>query len=62
MRGGLRCAAGRCLPTAETSVAAVAGGAEAEGVASATLDADLVGQVRASALMWEPRYRPVRPA
>ena len=44
VRGGLRCAAGRCLPTAETSVA---GGAEAEGVASATLDADLVGQVRA---------------
>jgi malate dehydrogenase (oxaloacetate-decarboxylating) len=47
----------------ETSVAvaaAVAGAAEAEGVASATLDADLVGQVRA--LMWEPRYRPVRPA
>ena len=47
----------------ETSVAvaaAVARAAEAEGVASATLDADLVGQVRA--LMWEPRYRPVRPA
>ena len=46
----------------ETSVAvaaAVAGAAEAEGVASATLDADLAGQVRA--LMWEPRYRPVRP-
>ena len=47
----------------ETSVAvaaAVARAAEAEGVASATLDADLAGQVRA--LMWEPRYRPVRPA
>jgi malate dehydrogenase (oxaloacetate-decarboxylating) len=47
----------------ETSVAvaaAVAGAAEAEGVASAPLDADLAGQVRA--LMWEPRYRPVRPA
>jgi malate dehydrogenase (oxaloacetate-decarboxylating) len=47
----------------ETSVAvaaAVAGAAEADGVASATLDADLAGQVRA--LMWEPRYRPVRPA
>ena len=47
----------------ETSVAvaaAVARAAEAEGVASATLPADLAGQVRA--LMWEPRYRPVRPA
>jgi malate dehydrogenase (oxaloacetate-decarboxylating) len=47
----------------ETSVAvaaAVARAADAEGVASATLDADLAGQVRA--LMWEPRYRPVRPA
>jgi malate dehydrogenase (oxaloacetate-decarboxylating) len=47
----------------DTSVAvaaAVARAAEAEGVASATLDADLVGQVRA--LRWEPRYRPVRPA
>jgi malate dehydrogenase (oxaloacetate-decarboxylating) len=46
----------------ETSVAvaaAVARAAETEG-ASATLDADLAGQVRA--LMWEPRYRPVRPA
>jgi malate dehydrogenase (oxaloacetate-decarboxylating) len=46
----------------ETSVAvaaAVARAAEAEGVASATLDADLTGQVRA--LMWEPRYCPVRP-
>ena len=45
----------------ETSVAvaaAVARAAEAEGVASAALDADLAGQVRA--LMWEPRYRPVR--
>jgi malate dehydrogenase (oxaloacetate-decarboxylating) len=47
----------------ETSVAvaaAVARAAEAEGVASATLDADLADQVRA--LMWEPHYRPVRPA
>jgi malate dehydrogenase (oxaloacetate-decarboxylating) len=47
----------------ETSVAvavAVARAAEAEGVASAPLDADLTGQMRA--LMWEPRYRPVRPA
>jgi malate dehydrogenase (oxaloacetate-decarboxylating) len=47
----------------ETSVAvaaAVARAAEAEGVASATLDADLAGQVRT--LMWEPRYRPVKPA
>jgi malate dehydrogenase (oxaloacetate-decarboxylating) len=47
----------------ETSVAvavAVARTAEAEGVASATLDADLAGQVRA--LIWEPRYLPVRPA
>jgi len=46
----------------ETSVvvaAAVARAAEAEGVASATLDTDPAGQVRA--LMWQPRYRPVRP-
>ncbi len=46
----------------KTSVAvatAVARAAQAEGVASATLDADLTGQVRA--LMWEPCYRPVRP-
>jgi malate dehydrogenase (oxaloacetate-decarboxylating) len=46
----------------ETSVAvaaAVARAAQTEGVASAALDADLTGQVRA--LMWEPRYRPVRP-
>jgi malate dehydrogenase (oxaloacetate-decarboxylating) len=46
----------------ETSVAvaaAVARAAEAEGVASATLDTDPTGQVRA--LMWQPRYRPVRP-
>jgi malate dehydrogenase (oxaloacetate-decarboxylating) len=46
--------------TSVTVAAAVARAAEAEGVASATLDADLVGQVRA--LMWEPRYCPVRPA
>jgi malate dehydrogenase (oxaloacetate-decarboxylating) len=47
----------------ETSVAvatAVASAAEAEGVASVALDADLAGQVRT--LMWEPRYRPVKPA
>jgi len=47
----------------ETSVAvavAVARAAEAEGVASAALAADLAGQLRT--LMWEPRYRPVRPA
>ena len=47
----------------ETSIAvaaAVARTAEAEGVASATLSADLPGQLRA--LMWEPRYRPVKPA
>jgi len=29
-------------------------------VASAALDADLAGQLRT--LMWEPRYRPVKPA
>jgi malate dehydrogenase (oxaloacetate-decarboxylating) len=46
--------------TSVTVATAVARAAEAEGVTSATLDADLVGQVRA--LMWEPRYRPVRPA
>jgi len=28
-------------------------------VTSATLDSSLTGQIRA--LMWEPRYRPVRP-
>jgi malate dehydrogenase (oxaloacetate-decarboxylating) len=47
----------------ETSVAvaaAVARAAEAEGVASATLDANLAGQLRT--LMWEPRYCPVKPA
>jgi malate dehydrogenase (oxaloacetate-decarboxylating) len=47
----------------ETSVAvaaAVARAAAADGVASATLDPDLDGQVRT--LMWEPRYQPVRPA
>jgi len=47
----------------ETSVAvavAVARAAEAEGVASAALQADLAGQLRT--LMWEPRYRPVKPA
>jgi malate dehydrogenase (oxaloacetate-decarboxylating) len=47
----------------DTSVAvatAVARAAEADGVASAILDADLTGRVRA--LMWEPRYCPVRPA
>jgi malate dehydrogenase (oxaloacetate-decarboxylating) len=47
----------------ETSVAvaaAVARAAEAEGIATATLDDDLTGQVRA--LMWQPSYHPVRPA
>ncbi len=46
----------------ETSVAVaavVARAAEAEGVASAALDTDLTTQIRA--LMWQPRYRPVRP-
>jgi malate dehydrogenase (oxaloacetate-decarboxylating) len=45
----------------ETSVmvaVAVAQAAAAEGVATAALDTDLPGQMRA--LMWEPRYRPVR--
>ena len=45
----------------ETSVAvaaAVAREAESEGVASAALSSDLSSQIRA--LMWEPRYRPVR--
>lgn len=47
----------------ETSVAvaaAVASAAAADGVARAALDADLEEQVRRS--MWEPVYRPVRPA
>jgi malate dehydrogenase (oxaloacetate-decarboxylating) len=47
----------------ETSVAvaaAVAQAAAADGVATAALAADLPAQMRA--LMWEPRYRPVRPA
>jgi malate dehydrogenase (oxaloacetate-decarboxylating) len=47
----------------ETSIAvatAVARAAEAEGIASAMLSSDLVGQMKA--LMWEPRYRPVKPA
>lgn len=47
----------------ETSVAvaaAVASAAAADGVARTALDADLEGQVRRS--MWEPVYRPVRPA
>ncbi|MGE5133306.1 MAG: NAD-dependent malic enzyme [Gemmatimonadota bacterium] len=47
----------------ETSVAvavAVARAAEADGVAAAPLAADAARQVRA--LMWEPRYHPVRPA
>ena len=46
--------------TSAAVAAAVARAAVADGVASATLDADLTGQMRA--LMWEPRYRPVRPA
>ena len=47
----------------ETSVAvavAVAQAAAAEGVARAPLEPDLEGQVRRS--MWQPVYRPVRPA
>ena len=47
----------------ETSVAvaaAVASAAAADGVARVALDADLEAQVRRS--MWEPAYRPVRPA
>ena len=48
------------LETSVAVAAAVARAAEAEGVASATLDADLAGQVRA--LIWEPRYLPVKPA
>jgi malate dehydrogenase (oxaloacetate-decarboxylating) len=46
--------------TSVTVAVAVARAAEAEGMATATLDADLTGQVRG--LMWEPRYHPVRPA
>jgi malate dehydrogenase (oxaloacetate-decarboxylating) len=45
--------------TSVTVAAAVARAAEAEGVASATLEADLTGRVRR--LMWEPYYHPVRP-
>jgi malate dehydrogenase (oxaloacetate-decarboxylating) len=45
--------------TSVTVAVAVARAAEAEGVASATLEADLTGRVRR--LMWEPRYHPVRP-
>jgi len=45
--------------TSVTVATAVARAAEAEGMASGTLDGDLTGQVRA--LMWEPRYHPVRP-
>jgi malate dehydrogenase (oxaloacetate-decarboxylating) len=47
----------------ETSVAvatAVASAARADGVARAPLDDDLEAQVRRS--LWEPVYRPVRPA
>jgi malate dehydrogenase (oxaloacetate-decarboxylating) len=47
----------------ETSVAvaaAVAAAAATDGVARATLEPDLRAQVRRS--MWEPTYRPVRPA
>ena len=47
----------------ETSVAvaaAVAREAATEGVASAALSPDLSGQMRA--LMWEPRYQPVKAA
>jgi malate dehydrogenase (oxaloacetate-decarboxylating) len=47
----------------QTSVAvaaAVAQAAAADGVARATLDEDVPAQIRA--VMWEPVYRPVRPA
>jgi len=47
----------------ETSIAvaaAVAKAAEAEGVASATLSTDLADTLKSR--MWEPHYRPVRPA
>jgi malate dehydrogenase (oxaloacetate-decarboxylating) len=47
----------------ETSVAvaaAVARAAASDGVAGASLDGDLHSRIRA--LMWEPVYRPVRPA
>jgi malate dehydrogenase (oxaloacetate-decarboxylating) len=46
--------------TSAAVAAAVAQAAVSDGVASARLEADPLGQVRA--LMWEPRYRPVRPA
>jgi malate dehydrogenase (oxaloacetate-decarboxylating) len=46
--------------TSAAVAAAVAKAAVADGVADVTLDADLTAQVRA--LMWEPRYQPVRPA
>jgi malate dehydrogenase (oxaloacetate-decarboxylating) len=45
--------------TSVTVATTVARAAAAEGVATAALDADLPRQMRA--LMWEPRYRPVRP-
>jgi malate dehydrogenase (oxaloacetate-decarboxylating) len=45
--------------TSVAVAAAVARAAEADGVASVAPDADLTGQLRA--LMWEPRYHPVRP-
>jgi malate dehydrogenase (oxaloacetate-decarboxylating) len=47
----------------ETSLAvatAVARAAQADGVAATRLDGDAAGQVRA--MMWQPAYRPVRPA
>jgi malate dehydrogenase (oxaloacetate-decarboxylating) len=40
--------------------AAVAQAAAADGVAGRRLTGDVAGQV--SALMWQPAYRPVRPA
>jgi malate dehydrogenase (oxaloacetate-decarboxylating) len=46
--------------TSAAVAAAVAKAAAADGVADVTLDADLAAQVRA--MMWEPRYQPVRPA
>jgi malate dehydrogenase (oxaloacetate-decarboxylating) len=46
--------------TSAAVAAAVAQAADADGVARARLDGDVHASVRA--LMWEPVYRPVRPA
>jgi malate dehydrogenase (oxaloacetate-decarboxylating) len=46
--------------TSAAVAAAVAQAAAADGVARARLDGDVRASVRA--LMWEPVYRPVRPA